>query len=158
MQTLQACEETWYLLRHPFEKHLDWAKYKSESLSNLHYNDFNLTLLEVKVVGSNAWNQITLIAHGAQVTLGAIKHREVAAIVVCAVDVVEIKDTHCSAGVLVHIGALVHPVDKFVPLAGGEFTGCNLVVGEFISCLGSNESWNWPRKWLWGTLRKELNI
>ena len=105
-------------------------------------NDNNLdhTLHEVEVVGTNGRNQITLIAHGAKVTLVAVKHREVAAVVICAVDVVEIKDTHCGAGVLVHVGALVHPVDKFIPLTGGEFTGSNLVVGEFISCLGSNES------------------
>ena len=109
-------------------------------VSNLHHYDYNHTLLEVEVVCSDAQDQITLITHGAKVTLGAVKHREVAAVVICNINVVVIEDTHCGAGVLVHISALVHPVDKFVPRAGSELTGCNLIVCEFIGCLVSNKS------------------
>ena len=103
-------------------------------------HDNNHTLLEVEVVRSDARNQITLVADGSKITLGAIKHCEVAAIVVRAVDIVVIKDTHCGAGVMVHVGTLIHPVDKLVPQARSELTGCNLIVGEFSGCLGSNEA------------------
>ena len=98
------------------------------------------TLLEVEVVRGDARNQIALVAHGAEITLGAVEHGEMATIVVRAVDVVKIKDAHRSACVLVHICAFIHPVHKSIPQAVGELTGGNFIVGEFISGLGSDKT------------------
>ena len=77
----------------------------------------------MKVIPSDARNQTSLISKGSKVTFGAIKHSVVAPIVVRAPYILMVKDTHCSASVLVHIGALVHPVYKPVPRACGQLSG-----------------------------------
>ena len=81
-------------------------------MSGNHY----LTMLEVEIVCSDARNQTPVEpVDGSKVTLGAVKHCEVAAVGKCGADSVRIEDAHRGAGVLVHVGALVHPVHEFVP-------------------------------------------
>lgn len=66
----------------------------------------------MKVLGGKRGEDVSLVAHGAEVAVGAVEHREVAAVVVGGVDAVVVEGAHGSARVLGDIGARVYPVQR----------------------------------------------
>lgn len=69
----------------------------------------------MQLIPRDAGDEITLIPNGAEVALGPIKDREVAAITVAAFNIVVVKDTHGSARALIDMSTLIHAIDILVP-------------------------------------------
>ena len=71
---------------------------------------FLLTRFKMQILGWEAGEEVSLIAHGAEVAVGSVEHCEVAAVVVRAVDSVVIEGAHGRAGSLGDAGAGIYPV------------------------------------------------
>ena len=74
----------------------------------------------MQILGWEAGEEVSLIAQGAEVTVGSVEHCEVAAVVVRAVDSVVIEGAHGRAGSLGDAGAGIDPVRAWrkTPLTG----------------------------------------
>ena len=74
----------------------------------------------MQILGWEAGEKVSLIAHGAEVAFGSVEHCEVAAVVVRGVDGVVIEGAHGSAGSLGDAGAGIDSVRAWrkTPLTG----------------------------------------
>ena len=69
----------------------------------------------MQLIPRDAGDEITLVPDGAEVALGPIKDREVAAVTVAAFNIVVVKGTHGSACALINMSALIYAVDILIP-------------------------------------------
>ena len=68
------------------------------------------TCFKMEVLGGERGEDVSLVAQGAEVAVGAVEHREVAAVIVGGVHAVVVEGTHGRALVFRDIGARVYPV------------------------------------------------
>ena len=74
----------------------------------------------MQLVPRDAGDEVPLVADGAEVAPGPVKHGEMTSVAVAARGILVVKGAHGGARVLIDVRALIHAIDILIPVAGHQ--------------------------------------